>query len=896
MVLVDGASGHSDVHLLKKKSEAGQLIREAITRIERQFPGRQVRTVRSDGGGEFTGRNLKEWLAAKGITQQTSCPHTPQQNGIAERRNGVLLSTVRTFLAWSGLHQSWWGEALILANECHNSVSSSATPDGVTPHEAWTGEKPDIRRFRRFGCQAIVHTPAHQRGSKVAPTGKRMVHIRHDLEHKGWLFYDPKERKTVISRDAAFLEDEPANTLLAPLGRLTTQPRPEPESMPPVPPTGDPDLCEKDDDPCEATEGQVAPPPTGVQGGTQVGDALPGVSESAPQPVETQVTGEPTGEAPTDGGQAPSTPSGQGVPGQQEVQQEGLPRRSTRDRRAPAPYWIVNPEKALHSSVSTDPLTPAQGKIPIPNNYRESLASPHKEGWQEAHEKEIGVHRKNRTWGEVVDLPPGKTVVGSKWVHAVKYKETGEVERLKARLVAQGFSQREGRDYHAEAIFAPTVRRETIRALAHLGAQEGYEFHLMDVEGAYLYADLTEEVYLQQPEGFVDPSNPTGVLRLRKAIYGLKQSARAWHGRLSAHLIKLGFVANEVDPSLFQRIRGEKKFFVQVYVDDLGLVTNCKEELREFQEDMGAEFKMKDLGKTTYYLGIHFQHQPNQRTVHLHQELYIRQLVEKFGLQDSKVASTPMEEGHTLATEQPWAEGEEEDMANTPYAQLVGSLNYLSSCTRPDIAYSLSVLSRYTGTGKYQRRHWEAAKRVVRYLKGTPRYGVTLGGREPLYLHAHGDASWGDDHEERRSTLGYLTTLGSGPISWKAGRSKTVATSSAESEYYAAGEATREVMSLRQLLSSWGLSAAGPTPISCDSQAALAMMQNPEFHGRTKHIEVKHHFIREKVKHGIIHPYYIQSENNPADILTKALGRGKHYHMLPLMGVQDASGASDLEG
>lgn len=410
----------------------------------------------------------------------------------------------------------------------------------------------------------------------------------------------------------------------------------------------------------------------------------------------------------------------------------------------------------------------------------------------------------------------------------------------------------------------------------------------MDVEGAYLYADLEEEVYIQQPEGYLDQENPTGVLRLKKAIYGLKQSARAWYGRLSDHLTTLGFTANAVDPSLFQRTRGEKIFMVQVYVDDLGLANNCPEELREFKEAMRSEFRMKELGRTTYYLGIHFEHHPEARTIHMHQQLYITQLLEKFQLQDSKVARTPLEENHTLIKEEEWGLGEKEEMARTPYAQLVGSLNYLSCCTRPDIAYAVTVLSRYSGEGKAHKKHWEAAKRVLRYLKGTPTHGVTLGGTNDLQLQAFSDASYADGLG-RKSTLAYCTSLGARPVSWKSGRSKTVAQSTAEAEYYAAGEGGKEVVHLRQLLGSMGMPQSGPTPFGCDSQAALAMSKNPEFHSRTKHIDIRCHWLREKVKDKTLQPYYIPTDDNPADLLTKALGRERHDHLLRLMLVQSGS-------
>jgi hypothetical protein len=245
-----------------------------------------------------------------------------------------------------------------------------------------------------------------------------------------------------------------------------------------------------------------------------------------------------------------------------------------------------------------------------------------------------------------------------------------------------------------------------------------------------------------------------------------------------------------------------------------------------------------------------------------------------------------MEEGHSLTDEEEFKEGEEEYMKEIPYAQLVGSLNYLSSCTRPDITFPVNLLCRFMGTGKARRKHWDAAKRVCQYLKGTLTHGVTLGGTTPLRLQAYVDASWADDNRDRRSTLGFCTTLGSGLISWKSGRSGAVALSTAESEYYSAGEGAREVVHLRQLLDSIGYPQEQPTGFGSDSQAALAIIKNSSFSPRTKHIDIRAHWLRELVQNRIIDPTYIPTEENPADIFTKALGFIKLAHLLSLVQVQ----------
>lgn len=802
---------------------------------------------------------------------------------------------------------------MLAANELQNVLPSSAVPGGMSPHEAWWGEKPDVGMYRTFGCEAMVLTPAADRGSKAAPVSRKMIHIRHDMAAKGYRFYDPVSKRVVISRDCWFMEMNPGGAPERSTG-------------------GTPTVQVGSEEPEEDDEGQGdSTDPGGLEDlAEEAEEDLPPLGQPYVQvPVREEPAGPPEGNPP--GGVPVVHPGpaegeeGQGRPGEQ-VQEAhepapayqpyvlALPHREPRSEQpsnySPPHTRSHGPPQGGHSNSYSPPHTrsrtrreraqqakseaKAQGPLPstmrIPQSYKEARESPESAEWAAAEREEIASMLENEVWGEPVDLPPGATVVSSKWVYDIKYKGTGEVERLKARFVGRGCSQIEGKDYHADNIHAPTVRTETVKVVTHVGARNGWYFRLLDVKCAYLAAPVKERVYIRQPQGYEDPRNPTGVLLLKKAIYGLKQSARAWYGRLSEVLIAQGFEINAVDPSLFQRRRGDTVILVQVYVDDLGVVSNSEQEIDAFQEAMESEFRMKDLGETTYYLGVHFDHDKDNRTVHLHQNLYIQHTLDRFQMQGAKTAATPLEEGHTLTLEEPWKPGEEEEMRGVPYAELLGCLNYLSTCTRPDISYAVSLLSRYSREGKHHRKHWDAAKRVLRYLKGTPRVGITLGGTAPVELRAYSDASLGDDLSDRRSTLAYCTTLGSGPISWKSTRSKPVATSTAESEYYAASAGGKEVVYLRQLLASLGYTQTGPTPFSCDNQAAIAIAKNPEHHSRTKHIDICYHWIRDAVKRGVLQLQYLPSEENPADLLTKALGRKQHEYLLGILQVQDSPG------
>jgi hypothetical protein len=267
------------------------------------------------------------------------------------------------------------------------------------------------------------------------------------------------------------------------------------------------------------------------------------------------------------------------------------------------------------------------------------------------------------------------------------------------------------------------------------------------------------------------------------------------------------------------------------------------------------------------------------KLMRLHQKGNIQEVLTRFHMEKCNPTRTPLDMGHELTVEAPFAPGEEEEMKKVPYAELIGCLMYIMVCTRPDLAYPVSLLARFMADGAYRRKHWVSAKRVLRYLKGTQDWSLVLGGSEPL-LVMEADASWGDCKETRRSTQGYVATLGGGPISWKSQRSEAVALSTAEAEYYAAGQAGREILFLRNLLEHLGYPQQDPTVLKCDSQSAQAILHGEGVTNRTKHIDIRHHWLREQLTNNIIKVEYVASAANKADIMTKALGTERHHQLL----------------
>ncbi|GJP39599.1 hypothetical protein CLOM_g23952 [Closterium sp. NIES-68] len=470
----------------------------------------------------------------------------------------------------------------------------------------------------------------------------------------------------------------------------------------------------------------------------------------------------------------------------------------------------------------------------------------------------------------VPSAPPSS----GKWVFRVK-QLPGEPPVYKARYVAKGFTQRYAVDFFDT--FSPTAKPATIRAVLDLAARLNMEIHSMDVSNAFLQGVLRELIYMERPAGFHLPFPSDSVWQLRRPVYGLKQAPREWHAKLAATLAELGFSTSRADPSLFLRT-SPSPFYILVYVDDMILITADSAELERVKRELGSRLKCKDLGELQHYLGMEITRNRAARTISLSQGHYLQQVLERFDMARGTPQVTPLPVGHHLT---PLTSP---SSSSHPYAELIGSLMYAMVSTRPDLTYPISVLARFVGTGKHDTTHWQAAKRVLRYLRGTKDYVLTLGGPSPPFLTGYSDSSWADSRPDRRSSQGYGFSLGSGLISWRSTRSSSIALSSCEAELYAATMAAQEARWLSFLLEELGAPQRCPT-IWCDNASTIHLTKDAVFHGRSKHIELRHYFIRELVQGGHLRLGKIDSAANLADIFTKALPHAAHSSLLRLLGL-----------
>ncbi|KAJ9512234.1 hypothetical protein QJQ45_012787 [Haematococcus lacustris] len=495
----------------------------------------------------------------------------------------------------------------------------------------------------------------------------------------------------------------------------------------------------------------------------------------------------------------------------------------------------------------------------------EALSGPQADYWREAMHTELASLHANGTW-TLVERPPGARVLPTKWVLKIKRDATGAIEKFKARLVAKGFMQVSGVD--VGDVYAPVSKHTTLRALLALAAARDMEVHQIDVEAAFLNGTLQpdEIIHIQQPEGFEEGSRNT-VCRLQKALYGLRQAPRAWHAKLKQELEGMGFLASESDPALFMLPRPSGTVYLLVYVDDCLLCTEKGDfdSLNFVKQRLSSVFGIKDLGQTRWFLGMQISRDRAQGTLQLDQQQYIKELLSTNSMTEAHSKAVPMAPGTKLVKE-----GDALDTAHHSYSALVGSLLYLSCCTRPDIAYAVGALARHMAAPTQQ--HWSAAKAVLSYLKGTASQGLVFGGNDSLQGYC--DADYAGDKDTARSTTGYVFTLHGAAISWSSRLQPTVAMSTAEAEYMAASGAVKEAVWLRKLMQDLGLPGTRVN-IMCDNQAALQLLNNPMASARSKHISVHHHFARERAVRGEVMFTYWSTSEMVADVMTKPLAAVK---------------------
>ena len=777
VTFIDDASRYCYVYLLHAKDEALDSFKIYKEEVELHHHGTLIKNLRTDRGGEYYD---PVYFQSTGIIHQTTAPYTPQQNGVAERKNRTLKEMVNSLLSYSGLSEGFWGEAMLTACYLLNRISSKSNK--ITPYELWYNESPKLSFLRVWGCRAVVRLTEPKRRN-LGERGIDCIFVGYAEHSIAYRFYvlesnDYVPVNSIIeSRDAIFDET-----------RFTSIPRPR-------------DMLQ---------------------------------SSSSRNSVSTE-----------------------------DVHQPSEPRRSTRARKAKSfgddfhLYLLEGSRDEIKDQyqycfiIEEDPKT-----------FTEAMTSRDVAFWKEAIQDEMDSIINNNTW-ELSDLPPGCKALGNRWIFKRKIKVDGSIDKFKARLVIQGFRQKEGIDYFDT--YAPVARTSTIRLLIALAAIHNLVIHQMDVKTAFLNGELDEEIYMKQPEGFVVPGCENKVCKLKKSIYGLKQAPKDWHDKFDKVVLSNGYVINQADKCVYSKFDSSGKgVIICLYVDDMLIFGTDQNQVDKTKKFLSSNFDMKDMGEAEVILGIRIKRENNG--ISISQSHYIEKILKRFNFKDCSPVSTPLDPSIKLLPNKGVS------VSQLEYSRAIGSLMYAMISTRPDIAYAVGKLSRYTS--KPSSHHWQALSRVFKYLKGTMDYGLAYTGF-PSVIEGHSDASWISNEEDHSSTSGWVFLLGGGAISWSSKKQSCITDSTMESEFVALSAAGKEAEWLRNLIYEIPLWPKPISPISirCDSQSALSNAYRQVFKGTSRHIGVRHSMIRELITHGVISVEFIRTQHNLADHLTKGLSR-----------------------
>lgn len=823
ITFIDDYSRKVNVYFLKNKTNIKEVFEIYKNEMENQF-GKKIKILRTDNGLEYLNNTFKKYLLGFGIIHQTTASYTPEQNGLAERMNRTLAERARCMLFDARLPKMYWAEAVETAAHIINR-SPTRVLNHMTPLEKLTGMKPKLSHLRVFGCKAMVHVPKEKR-SKWDPKSIEMIFLGYCENTKGYRLMDPNTKKITKSRNVVFFED------------------------------------------CHKIKDSVLP---NIDSNNQSSNNL-----QIPVPLSV-VNTRTDNDSPTcsDDDQSISNESF----GSTEDATDGDPTyEPSTDCTIDSPNHFINlrPRRRQERYDDDEVNYACLALNQDPLSLDEALSSLESNQWQKAMEEEFMSLQKNNTW-TLCDLPPGKKAIPCKWVFKTKRDETNDIYKYKARLVIKGCAQRKGFDYNE--VYSPVIRYSSLRYLFSLAVKYDLNIDQMDAVSAFLQGDIEEEIYMCQPPNF--KQNDTQVCLLKKSLYGLKQASRQWNRKLDNSLKGIGLTQSLLDPCIYYNVLNEVITFLAVYVDDLILFTNCTKTRSYIKNELFSNFEIKDLGEPKYCLGLHIHRNLNNGILSIDQQKYIQDMLQKYGMSNCKTVKTPIDPKTKFVVN----ENVNSISDVYPYQEIVGCLLYLSQGTRPDISYAVNTLSRFNANPEMQ--HWVTLKRIFRYLKFTQDYMLTYKkDSKEASLYGYCDADWAGDEGDRRSCTGYVFIHQGGAISWNSRRQPTIALSTTEAEYMSLSSCTQEAMWLKQMQEEfWPHLSDTPVKIMCDNQSAIKLASAESYRSRSKHIDIRHHFVRDKLQSKKIVVEYIQTNDMVADALTKGTPQTKLEYCSSKMGL-----------
>lgn len=824
----DEYSGYRMITFVRYKSDIASEVKQCISQAELDTSNKVLRIV-TDNGSEFMNNALQEHLVERGIIHDTSVAYTPEQNGYIERDIRTIFEAGRTILIESKLPESLWAEAMNTAVYVLNRTCNHKSDR--TPYELWMGSKPSVKHLRKFGQEAIILKPDHER-KKLESKGEKVRFVGYTNRVNTFRFYCPEDGSLLVRCDATFLEERKDKAGAQRWKAKGKNKDRQGESITVIDKQSDAigiDIIESEES--SKTQGSSKDDSTQCPGiGT-------GGKQEADRGERSDLIDIGCDEDQLDIGSNP------------EPLYENVPRnlyRGFHTRRPPEMF-----QERLRSQKHAK-LTTIEGETD-PNSYREAMKRSDKRLWRQAMQEEIDSLLENKVW-VLVDRPRGANIVTNRWVLRIKRKPSGEIERYRARLVARGFSQKEGIDYNET--YAPVVNTTSVRLLLAHAAVEKLRIAQFDVKTAFLYGSLDELIYMEQPEGF--EQDRTKVCMLKRSLYGLKQAPRMWNKELTNFLKEMNLNISSNDECIFYR--HNPLLIMAIYVDDGIIFARSKRIIDETLTQLRKRFKIHDVEPTTY-LGFQIERNSSNE-IAVHQASYISKIVEKFNMSAAKPVDSPL-----LMS---YGKNQTDEISvqdQVPYREAIGSLMYAACTTRIDIACAVGTASRKVSDPK--ETDWEAVKRIFRYLTDKKDMGIIYGEEYDYGMVAYCDADFAGDKKTSRSTTGLVVIYGGGPIHWKSQRQSLVTLSSTEAEVVSLCTTVKDVIWIRKLAIELGIIPKEPTPIYCDNSSAVRISTNLKSSHRTRHMSVQSSYPIEQAEKGEIIVSHVKAENQMADMLTK---------------------------
>lgn len=849
-------SNYKMIEFASSKTQIPDIVKRFIT-LTKLTAGRPVHMIVTDNGTEYKNENLNSFLNENGIIHSYSTAYTPQQNGSAERANRTIIEATRTLLHDSNLSEELWAEAANYAVYTTNRLIGPRDSN-KTRYELLTGKKPDVSNMKTFGETAVVRLPDEKRDTKFSPKGKLCRLVGYTERSNTYRFYDPITETVTPACDAKFLNlpgsidikslsiDNNENVIFI-HGNPTSVDSIINKKNKPVEP--EVSIREESID-IFNNNPERRPLNSTTESQTSTGSTIIQQQNSTPimQNDSTLTDNRDDSSEVSSDSSTESYESAMGTSSR--VLRSGDKSQLVKDPKLPRQFWNngnVGRATVAYFTLNDEPRT-----------LKDAQESPDWPKWKVAMDEEIAALHKNNTW-TLVPRPRDARPIKNKWVFKIKPAVDNQPMRYKARLVAKGYSQIPNIDY--KETFAPVASMNSIRMIFAIANQRNMEIVQFDVKTAFLYGDLNETIYMEHPEGYNDGEDR--ICKLNKSLYGLKQAPRQWNVKFDTFLKTFNLEQSKIDRCIYYNTN--RTMILAIYVDDGIVISEDKKLLDKLIDFLKQNFELKVMNCESY-LGFRVTRDRKNGTLMLHQLDYIEKVIEKFGMTDCKPCSTPEQTGPiTIENDEPLTE-------EYPFKELIGSLLYMVTCTRPDIAHAVSIASR---TSTPTQVHWKRLKQILRYLRGTQDIGISFRWEKSPKLIGYSDADYANDVETRRSTTGYCIMYGGGPIAWRCQRQDIVTLSTTEAEYVSGCELVKELLPMREMFIELGQLSDEPTIVRIDNLSAVRIAKNDGGQQRTKHIDVREKWLNEQHEKKKIAVEHIPGTEQAADMLTKPLLKTK---------------------